>query len=183
MIRHLGAASGNARKAAPQSNFRDRDWLKARPFRAFQKRRISAGRAFLAALRRTHWLSWPLQGNGSPDKPFTRRSAECPLFSPTLSVESDPLRTLRTRPARQRLAGSGLAVFGLAERRFRHRDRCCQSQASARARREALSRTLRASLAAASNSERASASRPSRNRKQPLAAGNGAGRTLRHHRA
>jgi hypothetical protein len=29
-------------------------------------------------------------------------------------------------------AGSGLAAFGLAERRFRHRNRCCQSQASAR---------------------------------------------------
>jgi hypothetical protein len=48
------------------------------------------------------------------------------------------------------------------------------AQASARARRKALSRTLRVSLAAALNSERASASRPARNRKSPLAAGNGA---------
>src|SRR3954447_15667689 len=67
-----------------------------------------------------------------------------------------------------------MAAFGLAERRFRHRDRRCHSQASARARRKALSRTLRVSLAAASNSERASASRRARNRKSPLAAGNGA---------
>ena len=49
-----------------------------------------------------------------------------------------------------------------------------QSQASARARRNALSRALRVSVAAAVNSERASASRPARNRKSPLAAGNGA---------
>src|SRR6478735_10870095 len=48
------------------------------------------------------------------------------------------------------------------------------SQASARARRKALSRALRVSVAAAWNSERASASRPARNRKSPLAAGNGA---------
>ncbi len=45
-----------------------------------------------------------------------------------------------------------------------------QSQASARARRKALSRALRVSVAAAVNSERASASRPARNRESPLAA-------------
>jgi len=48
------------------------------------------------------------------------------------------------------------------------------SQASARARRKALSRALRVSVAAALNSERASASRPARNRKSPRAAGKGA---------
>lgn len=56
----------------------------------------------------------------------------------------------------------------------RNRIQCLQSQASARARRNALSRALRVSVAAAVNSERASASRPARNRKSPLAAGNGA---------
>ena len=48
------------------------------------------------------------------------------------------------------------------------------SQPSARARRKALSRALRVSAAAASNSDRASAGRPARNRQSPLAAGNGA---------
>jgi hypothetical protein len=42
--------------------------------------------------------------------------------------------------------GSGLPAFGLAERRFRHRDRGCQSRAFARTRRKALSRTLPLSL-------------------------------------
>ena len=55
-----------------------------------------------------------------------------------------------------------------------NRTQCLPSQASARARRKALSRSLRVSVAAASNSERASASRPARNRKSPLAAGKGA---------
>src|SRR5688572_27731829 len=54
------------------------------------------------------------------------------------------------------------------------RIQCWPSQASARARRKTLSRTLRVSVAAALNSERASASRPARNRKSPLAAGKGA---------
>ena len=61
-----------------------------------------------------------------------------------------------------------------ANQRLRNRIQCLQSQASARARRNALSRALRVSVAAAVNSERASASRPARNRKSPLAAGNGA---------
>ena len=57
---------------------------------------------------------------------------------------------------------------------YRTRIQRLQSQASARARRKAFSRALRVSVAAAVNSERASASRPARNRKSPLAAGNGA---------
>ncbi len=48
------------------------------------------------------------------------------------------------------------------------------SQAFARARRKARSRWLRVSLAAASNSGRASARRPARKRKSPRAAGSGA---------
>jgi len=62
----------------------------------------------------------------------------------------------------------------LTERRLRNRSQILQSQASARARRNARSRALRVSAAAAVNSERASGSRPARNRKSPLAAGNGA---------
>jgi len=63
---------------------------------------------------------------------------------------------------------------GMTKARFRHGDRRRQPQASARARRKAASRALRVSLAAASNWRRASASRPARNRKSPLAAGSGA---------
>ena len=74
-----------------------------------------------------------------------------------------------------RIAASLMACQGRrASGRLKNRIQCLQSQASARARRNALSRALRVSVAAAVNSERASASRPARNRKSPLAAGNGA---------
>ena len=66
------------------------------------------------------------------------------------------------------LPWTGFAADHFNQRKLR------QPQAPARASRNAASRALRVSLAAASNSDRASASRPQRNRKSPRAAGNGA---------
>lgn len=71
---------------------------------------------------------------------------------------------------------SGLAILVLGDRRFGRRDRYYRPHA--RARRKALSRPSRVSSVAASNSRRASASRPARNRKSPslpATAHNGAG--------
>ncbi len=86
-----------------------------------------------------------------------------------------PILAIRQTPTDgPELAGSGRADADVRSGASETAVQGLQSQASARARRNALSRALRVSVAAAVNSERASANRPARNRKSPLAAGNGA---------
>ena len=111
------------------------------------------------------------------------RLLHAPVRSPGSSESSawqdrGATRSTGGRSKRMPAHGSSLPTTNTfdrhTERRLRNRIQCLPSQASARARRNALSRALRVSVAAAVNSERASASRPARNRKSPLAAGNGA---------
>ena len=105
------------------------------------------------------------QRRGSRKSRLTFVGLEPLVAHPSYSADGSP--TDRSWPGADRR----MLTCGAAPQK---QDSVLASQASARARRNALSRALRVSVAAAVNSERASASRPARNRKSPLAAGNGA---------